>query len=557
MTPMTRIETVDARMLALVRCVLAFSAFAVIWIAPSEPQRLVPLTYASLAIYAVYSAIIALISRRSDPAASHRALHWIDVFFYAYLVGLTEGTSSIFYHFFYFSILVAAFSRGFREGVYVTAASFVLFSTVGVASAPRGGEFELDRTLIRAVYLFVFGYLISYWGGYESLLKGRLRLLREINNLGNPRFGVDHAIGGNLDRLRDFYAANLCLLVLRRPAASPAFVMYSALPQSPGHSRSPRAIGEDAAAPLLQLPEKAAAFYHDPDGPWRTKYRGHAVHELEPHVRGKTYSDACRALANLLDTHAFITASYAQRDGTAGRIYVASDTGGFTHSDIEFLAQVSATLSTVVENMQLMEDLISRATEHERSRISRDLHDTAIQPYIGLKLALEALQREAGTDGPLGQRLSGLVAMADMTIRDLRDYATTLKEETALPGDFLIAAVKKQADRLGRFYGLEIEVKSDISAPLKGRIAAEAFQIISEGLSNVMRHTTARNAFVVILCENSSLLLQIGNEAGAGGPGTRNFTPRSIHERTQALGGTMFVERRPDGYTVVHVTIPM
>jgi len=33
--------------------------------------------------------------------------------------------------------------------------------------------------------------------------------------------------------------------------------------------------------------------------------------------------------------------------------------------------------------MQLMDELVSRAAEHERYRISLDIHDTTIQPYIG------------------------------------------------------------------------------------------------------------------------------------------------------------------------------
>ena len=79
--------------------------------------------------------------------------------------------------------------------------------------------------------------------------------------------------------------------------------------------------------------------------------------------------------------------------------------------------------------------------------------------------------------------------------------------------------------------------------------------MISEGLSNILRHTSAKAAYVSILCENSNLLLKIGNEARGGPSG--DFTPRSIRERAQALGGAAFVERGADGYTVVHVTIPM
>jgi signal transduction histidine kinase len=146
--------------------------------------------------------------------------------------------------------------------------------------------------------------------------------------------------------------------------------------------------------------------------------------------------------------------------------------------------------------------------------------------------------------------------MAEMTIRDLRQYASTLKDKAAMPGEFLVEAVKNQSERLGRFYGINVEVTSDISPRLQGRLAAEAYQIIAEGLSNVLRHTTAKNAFVNILCENSHLLLKIGNDVNDDN-GTKTFMPRSINERVQMLGGKAFVEQRVGAQTVVHVTIPM
>ena len=126
-----------------------------------------------------------------------------------------------------------------------------------------------------------------------------------------------------------------------------------------------------------------------------------------------------------------------------------------------------------------------------------------------------------------------------------------------MPGEVLAAAVKKHAERLTRFYGIAVDVASDVPAELDGRLAAEAFQIVSEGLSNVLRHTAAKTAFVSLRGEGSALLLHIGNEASAPPSAAQGFTPRSIDERSQALGGSATVEQRADGYTVVQVTLPM
>ena len=548
------VETIDARMLVLLRCVLAFSALLVVVADPPKVSSLVELAYFGVGVYFVYTALLAAIAYRLQWPAPPRTLHWADVVFYSFLVALTGGTNSIFFLFFFYSIMVASFCWGSREGILVTVASSVLFVTGGLSSRELHGQ---DITLVPAVYLLIFGYLISYFGGYERLLRHRLALLREINNHWNPRFGVDHTHGTNLDRLLEFYGGKSCVLVLRCPTPALNYVMYSASRDKPGYSSTPSYVAESAAGAFLRLPDSLAAFYHGPARSWWGRLRGYSGYDFELGAQTNSFYADCAAWANLLDTQVFVTVPYVQRDGASGRIFLTTDHGGFTHADIDFLAQVSDAMSTVVENMSLVEQLISKAAEHERNAISRDLHDTTIQPYIGLKLALDALHREGGSGNALSQRISELINMAEMSIRDLRQYASTLKDKAAMPGGFLVTAVKNQAERMGRFYGVNVEVTSDISPRLQGRLAAEAFQIVAEGLSNVLRHTAAKKAFVNILCENSHLLLKIGNEAGNGVGELASFTPRSISERVQLLGGRTFVEQRQGGQTVVHVTIPM
>ena len=85
-------------------------------------------------------------------------------------------------------------------------------------------------------------------------------------------------------------------------------------------------------------------------------------------------------------------------------------------------------MSKVVENLQLLDQLVSSAAEHERVMISRDIHDATVQPYIGLRLGLEALYRDGGSTSPLSQKILDLIEMANATVRDLRGYTRGLLE---------------------------------------------------------------------------------------------------------------------------------
>jgi signal transduction histidine kinase len=537
---------VDARMVGFMRCVLALSGLVIIWIDPTEPARFVELTYLSLILYSAWSLFLFLFA---DRGMLSRQAPWIDVVCAAYFVALTAGTSSIFFFLFLFAMLVASFTRGYREGLMVTTASTVLFIVVGFLAAPAGQDFELNRSLIRPVYLFTFGWMMAYWGGRELALKRRLTILQEIGSQWNPRLGVDRTIALNLERLLDFFSAAECVLILRRPTNPPTYYTYQTAARKNPRSSPPSEISEGAASVLLALPESLATHYESSSGRLRE-----AFGETPTSAVGTAHMEAFSKLGNLLDTERFATAPYRQRDGTFGRLFVIPGDPP-ARIDIDFLMQLVSAISQAIENTQLTDELVLKAAEHERFRISLDIHDTTVQPYIGLKLGLDALNREAGESNPLSRRIGELLEMASMTIRDLRGYATALREKAPMSGNALMSAVHEQAERFNRFYGVEVDVESDPDLRIGASVAAEAFRIISEGLSNVLRHTAARRAFVRLTSGDGWLKLAIGNES-AHGTSPRSFIPRSISERAASLGGTSFVENSEDGHTIVHVSIP-
>jgi hypothetical protein len=196
------------------RLVLACSALAIIFIDPSEPDRLVYVTYSALCFYVLYSAVIYLLALRSVALVKSRLIHWVDVACYLLLVSLSSGTGSIFFFFFFYAILLASFRWGFLEGLRVTVVSAILFTVLGYATATPGHNFELNRFLLRPIYLLVLGYLMAYWGGAEIELKRRLALLKEVNTLSNPRFGVMQTIITIMTRVPAFFDADVAILIL-------------------------------------------------------------------------------------------------------------------------------------------------------------------------------------------------------------------------------------------------------------------------------------------------------------------------------------------------------
>lgn len=549
-TPLVR--PLGWQMLAVVRLVLALVGLLVIAYDRAEPQRLAMLTYASLVAYTLFSAGVVYVTYRRRWLAPYRWLYWADVIFAGYLVGLTEGTFSLFFFFFYFSILGASFTRGFREGLLITAAALLFYVMAAAMATPIEMAADFGHTLVRPLALAALGYVMAYWGGYEIALKQKLAVLAELTGTFNPRDGRERVISSNLERLREFFDADAALLVLHRPAHHPPYFLYRADGRIAEHTDKSRHLADAAAQDLLALGNAHGMYTLRPRRWLDTVHRRGA-----PARRDRREDEAIRAIAHLLDAEAFITVPFVQGECPPGRLFVAGRGRRFDSADVPFLSQWTAALCTILDNLGLIDELMSSAAELERLTISRDMHDTVVQPYIGLKLALDALSRQVPHDTPFAAPLQEIICMTDMTIADLRAFTFDLKAGALSAGGSLEAALARQAERYKRFYGLEVDLTCDDAAELSGPTATAVFRIVAEALSNIVRHTTAKRAFVHTSLTGASLLIEIGN-APADGAGARpNFLPQSIAERVIEMQGALNVNADANGYTVVEATIPL
>jgi signal transduction histidine kinase len=548
-------ELMDGRLVCWMRLVLALSALAVICLDPAEPDRLVAVTYASLALYSLYGFALWLLSARRGAGRTWRAAHWVDVGWYLLFVALSSGTNSIFFLCFFFSILVASFQWGFDEGMRVTAASALLFTVVGYAAAPGWPEFELNRFLLRPVYLLVLGYMIAYWGGYEIELKQRLALLKDVNTLSNPRFGVGHTITTIMRRVRDFYDADACLLVLGDSAREQFRLTRVGRGEDEGEARG-EPLPPEVARQFLALPDEVAVVYNARVPFWRSRDRRFYACDLSTGEETGEGREASARAAAALDADSFISVPVLYGGAAVGRAYLTGCRGDFRRSDIGFLAQIIEHVIPVLNNVRLLDRLASSAAEQERQKIARDIHDSVIQPYIGLQYKVAAIRNKlaSGDGAGVAADLEQLFDVTAGEITGLRRYVRGLKEEAGNRDD-LLSAVRRYVEQFEDHYGIRVAVEAKTDINVNDRLAAELIQMVHEGLSNVRKHTEAARCAVSFESRAGRIILRVENE-GAGGRPAAPFVPRSISERAEDLGGRARVETAP-GATTVRVEIPL
>ncbi len=544
------IESLDERLVNLTRFILALSALIIIYVDPSEPDRLVNITYAPLALYTIYSAIVYFLSLRRRSFLRGISLHWIDVVWYLVLISLSSGTNSLFFFFFFFAILVASFRSGYRTGLRVTIVSSILFLTIGYLTTPT--PIEPNRVLLRAVYLAAIGYLMAYWGGSEITHKRKLALLNDVIRLSNPRFGVDQTIGSIITKLCDFYDADTCILINTSQVTNEYVLRRVDRKHSELVNRG-EIVGLEGELLLAWPSEWAVTFRRNS---W-VKTLSCSIYSFLSGERLKDNDGKCAWAADLLETDSFVSIPVYQRKTFTGRLYVMSTRRRFIHSDIEFLRQLIEHVMPMIDNMRLVDRFASEASEYERQRISRDIHDSAIQPYIGLKLGLDALRRQVPDNDPVSAGLAELAEKTNSVIRDLRTYVGGLQDRSS--SDFvnaLVSSVQRHARKFGELYDIEVQVKAPSALNINDRLAAEVFQIVQEGLSNIKRHTASSTATISMMSRNGYMILDIENECSSF-ENSKNFTPRSITDRAVALGGRVSVTVNDDGRTIVSVIIPM
>jgi signal transduction histidine kinase len=547
------LESAESRLVGLTRLFLSAWALLAIYWDPVETGGFVTITFWSLVAYVFYSLIVCLFDFFRPKTLPLNTLHWLDVVWYLLLISFSAGTSSIFYFFFFFSILTASFRYGFSEGIRVTSFSAFSFTVIGYLTAPGGDIFELNRFILRPGYLMILGYMMACWGEQEILSKKRLRLLGDLTRLSNPRFGISQTVSSIVEQLHAFFDAEVCLLVIRGLNSSPYSMIK--ITREEEHKIPLTPVSKEVILPLLSLPSRLAVAFNGEQNIWskmigRKKCYAYDLREMHNVDRHCQISEG---ITNFLEVDSLLSLPVFFKQTMVARLFIGANRRNFTQSDLEFMLQASEQIIPVIENMQLLDNLASASAGRERIKISHDLHDSTVQPYLGLKFKLESIFRKLSPDEPLYSEMDELVGMVSKSVTDLRGYISNLKEESVGREPLLIDAIKRQALRFTKHHSIKVDIDTPPNLQIPDRLAAEVFQMVSEGLSNINRHTNSDQARIRIANQNGSLILMIENNNPSADSSTQTFYPKSLAGRAKALGGELIVKQKDKTSIIIKI----
>jgi len=537
----------EATMVFGMRLVLAISALLTLYVGP---QGMVPFSrwsWAVFVLYALHSITLLCVARLRAGFWHGPVIYWLDIGWYGLMVVATDGTSSPFFSFFFFAILAASFRRGFDAGARLTLGSAALVAATVLATQ---GLQHLQFLLLRTTFVLALGYMIAFWGGLAVDQRRRLALLRDVSRLSNPRFGVQHTLDSLMEKILLFYGGSTCVLVMQD--ASGRWTLNTVHHPATGRSTSHNSVSDATVQPLLDFDTGATVLYRGVTRPL-VPYDIPAAQLVtgERDWRGID-PGRCSGIADLLDTSWFVSAALPLRKGT-GRIFVTSH-DRLRRPDATFLNHIVQQAFPVIETIDLLDRLASDAAQRERQKIAHDLHDSTIQPYIGLRHAVAAIRHQAGDDNVVAPELDRLLSMCTEVIGDMRHFADRFRNGRQEEPELLIA-LRRQAAQVRSFYDIDVTLEADNAPAISDRMAAEVFQIVTEGISNIRKHTRVRTASVRLAQSDGQLAIDIVNgadERAVPAP----FMPLSIAERVQALGGVLAV-LPTEKHTLLRIRIPI
>jgi signal transduction histidine kinase len=229
------------------------------------------------------------------------------------------------------------------------------------------------------------------------------------------------------------------------------------------------------------------------------------------------------------------------------------------------LADLARQVALVVRSARLTDDLrrsrerLVVAREQERLRLRRDLHDGLGPVLAGAILQLGAVHAHLA-DGERGERGAALV---DRITGELRRATVDIRRvlDGLRPADLDqlgLGGVVAEHGRSLSASGVEVAVSCDPLPPTTSPAAeVAAYRIVTEALTNVVRHAGARACWVDIRGRGGALEISVADD-GRGLP--PDHVPgvglASMAERADELGGTLRVRARPAGGTIVHAWLP-
>ncbi len=224
--------------------------------------------------------------------------------------------------------------------------------------------------------------------------------------------------------------------------------------------------------------------------------------------------------------------------------------------------QLALALDALRESEAKLREVAGRATEateRERARVARELHDGVGQLMTALHLRLQVLRATLDPDEATRKRLDDAENLVDEAIDELRRIAMNL-HPAALDRLGLLEALRELCDGVAARAGLVVDFRADeLPGELPTAVESACYRVVQEGLTNAVRYAEASALGVRLELRQQALhvvLTDDGRGFDLSAP-RQGLGLRGMEDRAMLLGGVFEVSSEATKGTMIRATFPL
>ena len=519
--------------------------------------------------YTVHSLVLLAFLQRARKTNRGLVL-WVqasDIVWPALLCLFTDLPNSVFFIFFLFAMIAAAFRWGFVETMATAeiSAALLLSQAAMVAYGPPWlhrllyTSIDLMRIIMRCGFLLMTGFLLGFLAETEKELRAEIgftnRLLSQAR-VGGRFASVLQEVMSEIGRI---FGSGQVYEVVAQDSTGRVF-RWDVVWTQPPHARAQEVTSSQASAALMRgYPH---TFYMQRRG----RKKECSIAGLDEEGRRLEAPALMNLTMPVPDAKSVVVIGNEMGGDWRGRLVVVNGRiGRRWEHELRFAQSILRQVAPAIYSVYVFRRFRSRAGAMERARVARELHDTAIQSLISIEMQTDVLRRRATGDVYLVSQLEHIQNLLRQEVLNLRELMQTMRPIEIGPHQFL-DFIAQLVERFSRDTGLEARFVSELQeVTMPPATCRELARVVQEALVNIRKHSGAHSALVSFAAQNGSWKLVIDDD-GKGFPFAGRFHlselddcrrgPTVIKERIRAVGGDLLIESTPGRGSRLEITVP-
>jgi len=212
-----------------------------------------------------------------------------------------------------------------------------------------------------------------------------------------------------------------------------------------------------------------------------------------------------------------------------------------------------------IKNEERVMNAVMEASDKEKSRISKEIHDSLQQTLTIASLNLEFVKKERDKLSDLAREKLGTGwEFLKKSMDDSRSIAHRLMPK-AITDFGVVPVIKDMFEELNRSGDIQFEFITNFEERIKIPAATNIYKVVQEAVNNIFKHSKAKTVTVQYMLLNDTIQLSIEDDGvgfGSAKIGNCGFGLASMKSRATALSAEMIIDSFPGHGTTIVLDIP-